>query len=358
MPKAFVILKLKTAVLTVFTVLSAVAVLILSDNVRFGIRKGLLLCANNVIPSLFLFTAVGLFISYSGIGKVLGRIISPVSRLLFGLDSETASVFLLSTVSGYPVGAKLLDTLYKDGKISRPKALKMLTFSVNAGPSFVVTAVGMCMLKSSEIGLRLLAVHLAATVIIAVFVRFLPDRLFGDNRPTNLGKTPTPRTLSDAFVTSVSDAGATILNICAFVVFFSGAGEILTTVMPSNCPEIIGFLEVTVGLSHCTLKQLPLVAFLLGFGGVSVIFQVIFSAKTIAPKISMIVVSRLAHGTLSTVIIILINTMFPLSIETGTFSSASAQISNRSLPAAVSMLILCATVLTFWEKNRRNTHTE
>ena len=357
MPKAFVVLKLKTAVVTFFAVFTAVAVLVLSNNVRLGIRKGLALCASNVIPSLFLFTTVALFISYSGIGRVLGQVISPITRLLLGIDNETASVFLLSAVSGYPVGAKLLETLYKDGKISRPKALKMLTFSVNAGPSFVVTAVGMCMLKSNEIGLRLLVVHLAATIIIAVFVRFLPDRLFGDNTPTNIDKTSTSRSLSDAFVTSVSDAGATMLNICAFVVFFSGISEILFEVMPQKAPELIGFLEVTVGLVHCTVKQLPFVAFLLGFGGVSVIFQIMFSAKTISPKIGVIIVSRLAHGILSALLITLINTLFPLSIEAGTFNSANAVISNNSLPAAVAMLILCATMLTFWEKSRRKTHT-
>ncbi len=354
MPKAFVIVKLKTAILTVVAVLSAVAVLLLSGCVRFGIKKGLMLCASNVIPSLFLFTAVGLFISYSGVGQALGRIVSPLTRLLFGLEGDAASVFLLSTISGYPVGAKLLNTLYKDGKISHTKALKMLTFSVNAGPSFVVTAVGLCMLKSNDIGLRLLTAHLMATVIIAVCIRFVPDSFFGSDIQTVSEKVPHTRSVADAFVTSVSDAGMTILNICAFVVFFSGVGEILSTVIPTNYPEIIGFLEVTVGLTHCTVKQLPFMGFLLGFGGVSVIFQVMFSAKTIKPEIGLIVASRIAHGSLSAMIITFINNIFPLTVETASFNTASAKMSNNSLPAAVAMLILCVTVLSFWERCRKN----
>ena len=353
MSNTFVVLKLKTATLTVFAVLSAVIVLVLSDDVRLGVEKGLLLCANNVIPSLFLFTVVGLFISYSGVGRVLGRIISPVTKVLFGLQGDTASAFFLSLVSGYPVGAKLLDTLYIDGKITRPKALKMLTFSVNAGPSFVVTAVGFCMLKSTDIGVRLLTAHLTATVIIASLVRLIPDRFFGKIMSTKSEKPPITRTLSDAFVASVSDAGATILNICAFVVLFSSIGEIVSTVAPTSHPEIIGFLEVTVGLTHCTLKQLPFISFLLGFGGLSVIFQVMFSAKTIVPNIGLIVASQLAHGTLSALVTILLNTLYPISIEVGTFNTATATVSNNSIPAAIALLLLCATMLAFWEKSKR-----
>lgn len=355
MPKAFIILRLKTVVLTVSAVLSAVAVLVLSSNVQVGIKKGLMLCANNVIPSLFLFTAVGLFISYSGAVSALGRIISPITGVLFGLTGDTATVLLLSLVSGYPVGARLLDSLYKDNKITRPKALKMLTFSVNAGPSFIVTAVGLCMLKSTAVGIRLLVTHVTATAIIAILVRLLPDRTFGNEIPSYSGRVPASRTLSDAFVSSVSDAGTTMLNICAFVVFFSAVGEIMLTTIPTNRPEIIGFLEVTVGLTHCTVKQLPLIAFMLGFGGFSVIFQVMFAAKAIAPKMGLIMVSRTVHGILSAFIMILLNTLFPISIETGTFSTATATVSNNSLPAAVSLLILCATVLMFWEKNRKST---
>lgn len=353
MPKAFVILRLKTAVLTVLTVLSAVAVLVLSDTVRIGIKKGLTLCTGNVIPSLFLFTAVGLFISYSGAGRALGRIISPVTKVLFGLKDDEATVLLLSAVSGYPVGARLLDSLYTDSKITRPKALRMLTFSVNAGPSFIVTAVGLCMLKSTSVGVRLLSVHLASTVIIAGLVRFLPDRAFGNETLSRSGKASTSRTPSDAFVSSVSDAGSVMFSICAFVVFFSAVGEIMSTSIPIAHPEVIGFLEVTVGLTHCTLKQLPLVAFLLGFGGFSVIFQVMFAAKTIAPKIGLIVASRLAHGILSALVMILLNSLFPISIEAGTFSSATAAVSNNSIPAAIALLLLCTTVLVFFEKSRR-----
>lgn len=355
MHKAFVVLKLKTAVLTVFAVLSAVAVLVLSSNVQVGIKKGLMLCANNVIPSLFLFTAVGLFISYSGVGSALGRIISPVTKVLFGLKGDAATVLLLSVVSGYPVGARLLNSLYKDGRITRPKALRMLTFSVNAGPSFIVTAVGLCMLKSTAVGVRLLVTHLTATVVIAILVRLLPDRAFGNEAPSCSDKAPASRTLCDAFVSSVSDAGATMLSICAFVVFFSAVGEIVLTAIPTPHPEATGLLEVTVGLTHCTVKQLPLIAFLLGFGGFSVIFQVMFAAKAIAPKMGLIMVSRTVHGILSAFIMILLNTLFPISIETGTFSTATATVSNNSLPAAVSLLILCATVLMFWEKNRKST---
>ena len=122
-------LKLKKAILTVTVVTMTVAVLLFSTEIRQGVVRGLSLSAQSVIPSLFIFTAMSLFIIKSGLGQILGRLICPVTRPLLDLSADQSAVFLISMVAGYPVGAKLLNSLYLDGKISRGKALKMLNFS-------------------------------------------------------------------------------------------------------------------------------------------------------------------------------------------------------------------------------------
>ena len=346
-----IVLKLRKTALLLLSGAVAMCVLIFSKNIREGVAFGLSLCNERVIPSLFLFTAVALFISYSGSGAVLGRLLSPVTKLLFGLEGDTATTWILSTVSGYPVGAKLVGRLFENGSISRAKALKTLVFSINAGPAFIVTAVGVGTLSSASDGRRLLISHLLATVIMAAFTRFLPDRIFSKESSTsakNGTQSPDLLCVSDALVQSVSDAGRTMLTVCTFVVFFGGVGGMLSALPQKIGDTLSQIFEVTVGVQGCTRSQLELVAFLLGFGGFSVIFQVKAAAGRLKPSLWLIFMSRLVHGSLSAVIIAIAEIIFPRTVDTGSFGTAPDGIALHTSPfAAAALMLLCAVLLIF-----------
>ena len=340
------ILHLKKGFLAAVGVLAAVGITVGSQAVREGVKTGLLLCADKVLPSLFLFTAVALFIAYSGAADTIGKAVSPITKALFGLDGQCATVWLLSTVSGYPVGARLINSLYENGTVTRAKALKMLSFSVNAGPAFIVTAVGSAMLGSTSDGVRLLTAHLLATLILTATVRFLPDRWFSPphRQPKSLKKDPCPA-VSDAFVKAVGDAATTMLTVSAFVVVFSALSG-LFFYLPQSVSRVATMLsEVTVGLTHCTRKDLSLAAFLLGFGGISVIFQVTAAAHCLRPPMWLTFLSRLAHGALSAGLIAIAEVIFPRSVTTGSFGTTAAV--HTSPLAAASLVVLCLVLLSF-----------
>ena len=343
-------LKLKKAILTVVTVGIATSVLLFSNEIRQGVKNGLSLSALSVIPSLFIFTAISLFIIKSDAGQVLGGLISPLTRPLLGLNTDESAVFLISMVAGYPVGAKLLNSLYLDGKISRGKALKMLNFSINAGPAFIIVTVGEGFLNSRSDGVRLLICHLLATFILAVTVRFLPDRLFSQETKTKK-QTLIKReesALSDIFVLSVLEAGKTMLNVTIFVVFFAGLAGGFSAFGFTNTNRLTSLFEVTAGLSNITRSQLPFAAFLLGFGGVSVIFQVISSAESLRPQITILLLSRLLHGGLSYALTIIFEIFLPRDLMTGTFNiQPDTPAINTSPFAALSLLLLCVVMLFF-----------
>ncbi len=350
-----VTVKFRTVVLTVLGVFSAVSVLILSDGVRRGIGHGIKLCETSVVPSLFLFTAVTLFLSYSGGCRVLGRVISPITKPLLGLKDVCSSVFLMSLISGYPVGAKVLSAEFKKGSVDRGSALKMLTFSVNAGPSFIVTAVGFGVLKSNADGWRLYMAHVLASIIMAGVVRFLPDSWFdkykqsstvtADSPTDKLSNSVTTPTVGDAFVLSVNDAAKTMLTVAAFVVFFAGVGGMFGS---SGFGQYIReILEVTVGVGGCSRGQLPKVAFLLGFGGISVIFQVISAAKDLKPPLLLVVVSRVLHGTLSAGLILLFEVISPRTLSTGAFQITKNAALHTSPIASAGLLFLCVVLISF-----------
>ena len=124
-----------------------------------GAVKGLLLSGRVIIPSLFPFTACVLFIMKSG-GLSLLDFANPFTKRVFRLSPQQFSLMLLSFIGGYPVGGKLLNEAVKSGKISKENAGIMLNYCVNAGPAFIVLAVGGGILGSKKIGYLLLLAHI------------------------------------------------------------------------------------------------------------------------------------------------------------------------------------------------------
>lgn len=354
---------LKKTVLLSVTVFAGVSVLIFADGVRAGVQKGIALCANTVIPSLFLFTAVSLFAVKSGVLTAVGRFFAPISERILGLDGTESSVFLLSCVAGYPVGARLLNDLYASHRISRQKARRILMFCVGAGPAFILTAVGKTVLGSAEDGKRLLLASCLASVIMA-FLSYLVEIIRKKQKTSEKPSLPTGEkehlSLSDAFVLSVSGAAETMITVCAFVVAFSGVlGALESDFLSLKVTKaLLPLIEVTSGVTFFGRAELIMVAFLIGFGGLSVHLQILSAAGDIRPPFWEIFLSRTVHGTLSAGIIAVLEVCSPRSVETVSMGNTLAGAAVHGNPLSLLALLLVAVTLTvFVSKTRQKNDT-
>ena len=104
--------------------------------------KGLELCLNVIIPSLFPFFVISTLTVELGLAQKMGRIIEPMMRRIFNVSGACASAFVLGFVGGYPVGAKTAIALYERGECSRREAERLLSFCNNSGPAFILGVVG------------------------------------------------------------------------------------------------------------------------------------------------------------------------------------------------------------------------
>lgn len=340
-----IITKLKNYLLFVVTLFFGMLLFLFSTDLRIGITDGISLCLNSVIPSLFLFTVLAIFIYESRLLSGVGIFLQPVSQKVFRLNGQQTTVLLLSLVSGYPIGAKLLNEMYIKKEIDIKTAKIMLLYCVNAGPAFIVTAIGQSVLGSTSDGQRLLLAHVLSTVLMAfVFGRLLP-------------KSPPLTRLNNSkiaavqiFVSSVTSAAKSMLGICAFVVMFSGiCNTIINLKLPQKVAKAMcSVLEVTVGLQGQTRNHLAQIAFLLGFGGLSVIFQIMTSAKDVKPNLFNLILSRVLHGTFSALLIKLFEAISPRALKT---MSAGQPIINATVTtnpiAAVSLVFLSVTLIFF-----------
>ena len=107
-----------------------------------GVRSGLTLCGQVILPSLFpFFVCSNLFVLLGFSARVSARFGGLAARLL-RLPPNAGSAFVIGMTGGYPAGAQAVGLLYKRGELSRDEAEHALAVCNQAGPSFIFGYLG------------------------------------------------------------------------------------------------------------------------------------------------------------------------------------------------------------------------
>ncbi len=314
-------------------------ILLYPAPVTQGVKKGLLLCGQVVVPSLFPFSVAALLLFKT-------QVFSAKSGKGGFFRNGQFGVFALSMLAGYPVGARLVRALYGSDRITLPQARRMVCYCVNAGPAFVVIAVGLGSFGRADVGWMLLAAHIFAACLLCLLFE----------AGVHCNKTQAPPTpgqpsfcFGDAFVTATAESCSAMFAVCGWVILFSAVGGLLAALpLPRRVfLWVQALLEVTSGVFAARqLGGLCAVAAALGFAGFCVQFQALSAAGEARPPLGQFVLARVAHGGLSALLMRLFLYLWPLKVPTATFGQAPAAVGNAaSVPAALSLLFLCVVFL-------------
>ncbi len=263
--------------------------------------RGIRLCLDVILPTLFPFFVLSTLIIQTGLARYFGLALERLMRPLFNVSGACSVAVALGFVGGYPVGAKTAISLYEQGLCSKNEAERLLAFCNNSGPAFILGAVGVGIFANSRAGLLLYLAHTAASLTVGFLFRFYRRR---EDRELYR---PAPRTTFEvvkftrAFTSSITSSFQSVLNICAFVIFFTVAVQMLFLfgilpglahffsillspfgVTPETVERLLtGLIEITSGLwtlqgtSFSMGSQLAMAAFMLGWAGISVHCQVL-----------------------------------------------------------------------------------
>lgn len=302
-----------------------------------GTINGLMLCGNVIIPSLFPFCALAIFFFKSGIADFFARIFSPLSKKLFHLSGKQFCVFLMSFLAGYPVGMRLICELAESGEIDKEQAKRMGLYCVNAGPAFILVAVGEGMLADKFYGIILLISSFTATLILALITK-------SNHTPRTAVTDIKKAYISDAFVEGVAEASKSVFGICGWVILFSALLSTLSeSFLPSYVTDLICSLsEVTTAAVYAKGNILKISA-TIGFGGLSVHCQIYSSGKSYAPKYTKFLLFRLIHAAISVGITYLLLKFYGKSVAV--ISSGTKIIRQNvsfTYASAAALMILCA----------------
>ena len=257
---------MRRRILPTLGLLGVMALLLLcSADAAQTVRDALALCVQSVIPALFpFFVASSLFIDL-GCAAVLGRSLAPIMRRLFGVSGAGGTAFLLGIIGGYPVGGRTAGELYRSGQCEREECERLLAFCNNAGPSFILGIAGLGCFGSVRVGAWLYLIHVGAAVMVGLLFRSTSRQM---GRPK---KTEMPR-WADALIEAVRGGAMSMVNICAFVVFFLVILRLFSRFTGIQHGAILGIVEMTNGILRLANDRRGFIwaAGLLGWGGLSV----------------------------------------------------------------------------------------
>lgn len=327
--KQFFILAFKKNFLTIIFTSFLICLIVFSKNNLQASKNGLLLWAKNVVPSLFPFFIATELLNYTKLPYFLGKLTNKFMRPLFNVPGEASYAFIMGIVSGYPVGAQIVNNFYENNICTKKEAERMLAFTNNSSPLFIIGTVGVSLFGYSKIGLILFFTHILSCITVGIILGFFSkkntnkfDRLYVSDK--NVSKDfYNISDLGYILSNSITNATSTILLIGGFIVLFSIIISILNSLniidyisstlsilgLEANFIKglIIGLIELTNGVSFVSSLhvknmsyQILITAFLLGFAGISIFLQ-IFSI-TSKNKLSMkpYLIGKFLQGLIST----------------------------------------------------------
>lgn len=342
----------KISAAAVLAVLFGVGLIIYPQTAALGMKEGIKMSLTVIIPSLFPFLVLSSFVIQSGLSLRAGKLLGKVTNKLFNLPGAAGSAIVMSFMGGYPIGAQMTAELLKQNSITRGQAQRMILFCVNCGPAFVISAVGSAMLGSKRAGVILFTSLTLSAVLVGFMSRFLNEDALGVKSEIDCNTAVTKDEFlspAAALSLSVSKSITSMLGICAWVVLFRCAGEMMTVLHISK-PILISLqciTEVTTGCSAAS-SHVPLsaLAAVLGWGGLSVHCQILPFTEFIGIRPSVFFTARAVNGVLGALICNALIKLFPCNLPAfATNASVLPSAVSVSLPAAAGVLFMCAVFI-------------
>lgn len=251
-----------------------------SSAVAEAVVKAVKRCVFIIIPSLFAFMTVSRIMIRTGALDFLLRPVDKVLNRLFGIPAGFLTLFILSNIGGYPVGASIISELIKDKRVDDRSAQAMLVCCFAGGPAYIINAVGLAVYHSKTVGTVLFLSVLSANAVLSIILLICLRPII---KPTVTEGQSVGSTLTEC----VCESGEGLFSMCKVIVFFSaviavlegfGVFDFICRVFSLSKPGkviLLSILEIT-SLSEmpaAALGYLPYASCVLGFGGVCVILQ-------------------------------------------------------------------------------------
>ena len=368
-----VFIQFKKLLFPVFLCLFTFGLIIFSKQNLIATKNGLILWANSIVPALLPFFITTELLMHTPIVKYLGKLLDKFMRPIFNVPGVGSFPLIMGIISGYPTGAKIVSN-YKDNNIcSVAECERLLAFTNNSGPLFIVGTVGISIFGDTRIGLLLLTIHIISSILVGIIFRFwkYKDKSISYTKSNNISNSSniSLSNLGEILAMSITKSVNTIITIGGFVVIFSVLLSIFEQTKILNVSVnflheifnidlyglkalISGLFEISNGLSKLSIisnshasNSIIVASFLLGFGGLSVLLQVLSIISKSNLSIKPYLYGKLLHGIIASIItFFIINNFNFFAIDISPIFSTNVNSLNMNC-LNKDFYIICSTII-------------
>lgn len=257
-----------------------------------GTIEGAHLFFYKVFPSLFPFLTISNIMLYCNGVFIYSKLFGKLLCIPLRLPVQCSFVVIISSLCGYPLGAKYACELYEKKIIDFNTCRRLLNIASNASPLFVIGSVGVSMFKSLRMGYILLIANYLSCFIMSLVIKSDENKIpskFTLNNMYDLN-------LGSALRTSIEDSIKTSSSVGGFIILFSVINNIIKNSIifdailekisilfniPTKVIQgfLLGLIEMTNGcniLSSTNINpaiKLSIASFLIGFSGLCILWQ-------------------------------------------------------------------------------------
>lgn len=310
--KQYAIVNLKGLAVPVLGLSFILCLIIFPKTAVEAAARGIDLWLTAVFPSLFPFFVASELLNGTGLIRAAGVLLEPLMRPLFNIPGCGSFALAMGVTSGYPVGARITAGMKEANLLSKAEAERLLAFTNNSGPLFIIGTVATRMFGLPHMGIYLLLCHIAACITVGLACRFYKKNQ-GRPAAAAVSKRLFPRFKQELFSSgssksvgmllgdAVKNSVGLLLAIGGYIIIFSviiqllldtgfigGVSGVLCALLSPLGIDgdlvsavLSGFFEITTGAKMASsaadallIYRLSTASFIMGWAGLSVHFQV------------------------------------------------------------------------------------
>ena len=284
----------KKVFFTILMLLTAVALLLFSQQIREEILRAFTLAVQTVIPGLFPFLVLSQTVCATGFLQTDATRADKVMQVLFCVPSSCIAPIVFGLTGGYLAGIKTVRTMYDKGEISSQQAQKLSSFCFSPGPAFAIGAVGKSMLANAQSGILLFG----SCTLAALLCGICTNR---GHHATSVSVCRAKESLGISFTRAVQTSASACLSLSAWMAVFATVQAVFLQLIPVKVQRVfLLFAEVTGGVLQAEQQcSLPLCAAVLCFGGLCIFCQLLPDLQAMGISLSSFLKNRSVQALLS-----------------------------------------------------------
>lgn len=272
--------------LLLFSLFFLFLLLLYPDICLQGAKNGLILWFENVLPTLFPFMVLSLFMVKTGVSTRISKACPSLLQRLLGIPKAGIYPVIIGMLSGMPVGAKTVATLYEQGYLSPSESEYLLCLCNNISPVFLLSFIGnYCLgLGSSRYVLLIIlyvSAFFSARILKPLWKKASPHAVPTSREPVSSCQIPTHIPWIAALNAAIMESLQTLAFVGGYIILFSLLGNVALSFSSNRITGIATLLlEITTGSSflrtsaiYSPAQKIILLGAFSSFGGLSSIAQ-------------------------------------------------------------------------------------